>query len=93
MAISEQKIVGSDEWVSVNTLIGVAVGTEMEITVTSMYGVQVWEGTKPTNDFRGGKPLSSMKMDYAVVKVEAGSEEIWITCVDKNKQTKISVSY
>lgn len=80
MAISEQKTIGDTEWVSVNALTGIPVGTEMEITVTTVNGVQIWEGNKPADDFRGGKPITSMRLSYATVYISAGSGEIWAIC-------------
>ena len=91
--MSVQQTIPSNVWVSINALAGIPVGSEMEVTVTSGYSIQVWEGVQPTTDFRGGKPLSNMKLPYATVSVTADSSEIWGICTTDGKEARISVSY
>ena len=91
MASYTQIIIPSTQWVSVNTLTGVPVGTAMELTITSTYPVQLWEGTQPAADFRGGKPTTNMARPYASPEITVGSDEIWAICIANGFSASIAV--
>lgn len=91
MASYEQITIPSTQWVSINALTGVPIGTAMELTITSIYPVQLWEGTQPAVDFRGGKPTTNMTLPYASPEIASGSDEIWAVCISDGHSAKISV--
>lgn len=91
MASYNQITIPSDQWVSVNALTGVPVGTAMELTITSIYPVQLWEGSKPADTFREGKPTSNMNFPYASPEISSGSGEIWAVCIKEGSTSSIAV--
>lgn len=91
MASYPKITIPSTQWVSVNTLTGVPVGTAMELTITSTYPVQLWEGTQPAVDFRGGKPTTNMSKPYASPEITEGSDEIWAICVGEGFSASMAV--
>lgn len=91
MASYAQITIPSTQWVSINSLTGIPVGTAMELTITSTYPVQLWEGTQPTVDFREGKPTTNMDLPYASPEISSGSEEIWAICLREGYSSKIAV--
>lgn len=91
MASYAQITIPSTQWVSVNALTGVPVGTAMELTITSTYPVQLWEGTQPAVDFREGKPTTNLTQPYASPEISEGSEEIWAICIKDGSSSKIAV--
>ena len=91
MSSYPQISIPSNQWVSINTLTGIPVGTAMELTITSTYPVQLWEGTQPDVNFRGGKPTTNMSKPYASPEITEGSGEIWAICVGDGFSSSISV--
>lgn len=81
----------SNQWVSVNALAGIPVGTAMEITIASTFPIQLWEGSQPSPDFRGGKPTTNMSGSYASPEISSGSEEIWAVCVKEGFSSQLAI--
>lgn len=75
----------SDEFVSINSLSGVAVGTAMTIQSKSALWVRLVESaTKPLSTITDGVLMSSLYQNYAIATVKTSSLEVWAITVSSN---------
>ena len=71
-------IIGSDEFVSLNSLSGIAVGIEYTIQNKGSNAILLIESAvKPSATITDGALLTTADMNYAVALIPAGSLEIW----------------
>lgn len=85
MATIPDITIPSNDYVSLNSLSGVPVGTAMTVVLKSTNSINLYEGTtKPAATVRDGKPLLNMYTNYAEGFIETGSEEIWAICISGN---------
>ncbi|APC44418.1 hypothetical protein [Pseudoalteromonas phage PH357] len=83
----------SDDFISINTQSGLAVGTAIEIQLKGVSPVVIYEGSvKPLATVSDGKAVTNLKTGYAVIYVTGGSEEIWARCLIEGRTSKINVS-
>jgi len=79
-------IAPSDEYVSANTLSGIAVGTAFWMQNKGFYATHMIESaTKPANDSTEGLVFGNIHSNINGPKISAGSLEIWIRCSHKDK--------
>lgn len=92
MATINDITVPSNDWISVNNTSGIAVGTAFDLQVKSSTGILLREDTvKPNATDNNGRVVSSLRYNYAVATIEAGSEEVWAKCIDSGKTALINV--
>lgn len=92
MATLDDITATSNQFQSVNTLTGVAVGTAMELQVKSIYPVLVKDqSTKPDNDDENGRVLYDLRSQSGIITLTSGSEEVWVRCLKEGSTAKISV--
>lgn len=92
MATLPDVTVTSDEFISLNSETGIAVGAAMQIQlkgVTWVYLVQ--SVAQPANTVTDGSLLSNMSDPYATAAVLAGGEEVWCRASLPNRTSKLSV--
>jgi hypothetical protein len=79
----------TEDFVSINTLSGIAVGTAMTITNKSSSYILLAEGTKPAATSEDGVLVSPMSDTYAIADIPSGSLEIWAKSISFS--SKVSV--
>ena len=87
-------IIPSDQYVSINSLSGVAVGTAMTIQLKSNDWVRLVESaTQPASTVTDGIQMSNMYSNYAVATTKTLSLEIWAITVTNtyDRTSKINV--
>jgi hypothetical protein len=92
MATIPDITVDSTEYVSVNTLTGIAVGTAMSILNKTTNWTRVQEiVAKPADTDTAGVLISSMSESYARADVALGSSEIWVRVAEEGRVATLSV--
>lgn len=84
----------SDEYVSINTLSGVDIGTEMVLQLKSTVWIRLVESaTKPAASVEDGLLMSNLTQNYASATIRAGSLEVWAisTKTNYNASSKLNV--
>lgn len=81
--MNEDKVIGTKDWVDLNTLFGITVGTAVRILnqSDSQYTFRIAESaTEPASDRIGYKvtPLVDGMPSYGVLDVDAGSDRLWV---------------
>ena len=83
--MNEDQTLTTRDWVSLNTLFSIAVGTAVRVINQGSYTIRVAESaTEPTvNDFGYQLlPLTNDYPAYGVLDFDAGSAEIWVRATD-----------
>ncbi len=92
MATLNDIIATSDQFQALSVLTGVAVGTAMELQVKGIYPVLLKnQDTQPADDDTNGRVLYDLRTESGVIKISAGSEEVWLRCLKEGSTSKISV--
>lgn len=92
MATLNDVIATYDQFQSLNTLTGVAVGSAIELQVKGIYPVLLKsQPTQPANDDTNGRVLYDMRSESGIMTVADGSEEVWIRCLKEGSTSKLSV--
>jgi hypothetical protein len=87
-------VIPSDQYVSINTLSGISVGTTMEIQLKTNDWVRLIESaTQPANNVTDGIIISSMYHNYATATIKALSLEIWAITITStyDRVSKVNV--
>lgn len=81
-----------DDWVDLNTVSGIAVGTAMRIQNKSTVWVHIAEQTaKPALDSKAGTLISNMSSAYAFATVLTGAQKIWARSSVETRTAQLSV--
>lgn len=82
----------SDDFVSVNTLSSVAVGTEIQLQLKGTFFVYLQESdTKPDAGSTDGILMSTVYENANTARIPSGSGEIWARCATSGRTSKINV--
>jgi hypothetical protein len=80
------------EWVDVNTLSGIPVGTATAIFNKGDSALYLYEGdVAPAVDSKDGVILSTLYNPFGVANVLPGSERIWARCAVIYKNTRLGI--
>lgn len=91
MSTSPNILVTQVDWVDLNTLSGIAVGTKVFISNEHFGWALLQESpTKPLNSSTAGIKLTPKTYNYADATIAAGSERIWAKSWSGNN-TELSV--
>ena len=92
MATLPDIIVTSEDWISLSSASGLAVGTAVEIFNKSTNWVRVFESNvKPAADSNNGVIITNLNKPYAAVEVTAGSEEVWLKVAEEGRTASVSI--
>lgn len=80
-----------DEWVNVNTLVGIVVGTEMLVQNDGVSWVRLQESTTQPVAETEGKLLTNLKDSTANGSVDAGSDDLWARSTRKGVSGSLAV--
>lgn len=84
--------VTGDEFISVNAVSGIAVGTAFWMQNKGFYLTHLIESaTKPANDSDEGLVIGNIHSNISDPKVAAGSLEIWVRCQHVGKSNSLFV--
>lgn len=83
-----------DEYINLNTVSGIAVGTAMEILIKGSEGLFIQEGeTQPDSSSTDGRSLDGKGRTngYVSCYIKSGSGNIWIRSSGYNRSSRINV--
>ena len=86
-------LVDTSAWVDINTVSGIAVGTEMQIINKSIAWVTYFEGAvAPSVDSTDGTPSTSLYESDAKVTIKVGSLKIWAKARQVGAYTSVKLN-
>ena len=75
-------IIPSDQYVSINSLSGVAVGEKMLLQLKGSSWLKIAESAaQPAADSDDGLIISNLDYAYALAEIRKGSLEVWAICI------------
>ena len=78
-------------WVDLNTVLGVAVGTEFNIQNVSSWSFYIRESSTLPTEVDGAVVFPPSYDTLSKAFIAAGSDKIWVKMVDVSKSTKIAL--
>lgn len=72
------------EWVSINILSGIPVGTAIKLQNKGRYTCVLAEGTKPSDDSVNGERINTKNFNEQTKYIASDSLEIWARIEDEN---------
>jgi hypothetical protein len=93
MATLANIVIAGDEWVSVNTLTGIPIGTGFFLqNISATAGAILQEKTtQPLAASRDGQRMSPMTGSYAWATIYAGGDEVWAKATNIDGSVTLSV--
>lgn len=68
----------TNDWISVNSVLGIPVGTYLKIYNNSNKGCYLFKGTQPSNDYIGGALLTPVFNFGSIYECHTDSAELWV---------------
>lgn len=87
MAQTIPNITVTNEWQSINSLSGIAIGTAIYIQNKSPLDMYIAEGTQPSSNSTDGAVLTPLREIDSAVSILAGSLEIWVRLTTNRENT------
>lgn len=68
----------TNDWISVNSVLGIPVGTYLKIYNNSNKGCYLFKGTQPSNDYVGGALLTPVFNFGSIYECHTDAAELWV---------------
>ena len=68
----------TNDWISVNSVLGIPVGTYLKIYNNSNKGCYLFKGTQPSNDYIGGALLTPVFNFGSIYECHTDAAELWV---------------
>lgn len=92
MATLPDITIPSDQYVSVNSLTGIAAGTAIEIQLKGVTWVYLQTSVaQPSNDSTDGSLLTNLSYSYGTALITAGDDEVWARSTELGRTSKLTV--